>query len=159
MKAYQEASDQITEIERALSLGKKASADTSMRKLQSLMRNNVNTNYGQRMSLAKELEAQGGQMLPALAGQALNTWTPRGLQSASTVPTSLMGYSAGGPGLAAAALLGGSPRLMGEAMHGVGRISGAVSKGGESISRIADKLNVSPTVAANILYQANQAKQ
>jgi vacuolar-type H+-ATPase subunit I/STV1 len=55
MKDYSDASDQIKEIERALSLGDKASADTAMRKLQSLSRNNVNTNYGNRLKLAQEL--------------------------------------------------------------------------------------------------------
>ena len=54
MKGYSEASDTIKEIEKALSLGQKASADTSMRKLQSLMRNNVNTNYGQRADQRKK---------------------------------------------------------------------------------------------------------
>ena len=60
MKDYHQASNQIEEIERALSLGKKASIDTAMRKLQSLTRNNVNTNYGNRVNLAKQLEEQGG---------------------------------------------------------------------------------------------------
>ena len=78
MKAYSDASDQIMEIERALSLGKKASVDTGMRKLQSLARNNVQTNYGNRLSLARELEDAGGvSLLPSIARQARNSWTPR----------------------------------------------------------------------------------
>jgi hypothetical protein len=128
MKGYSEASDTIKEIERALSLGQKASADTSMRKLQSLMRNNVNTNYGQRANLANEMIAAGGQdFMPALAGQALNDLTPRGIQRA--------GVGTGGAGLAltgnipAAAGLAAvsSPRLMGEAFYGAGKVSNAVN--------------------------------
>ena len=41
MKDYSQASETLKEVERALSLGNKAAADTSMRKLQSLMRNNA----------------------------------------------------------------------------------------------------------------------
>jgi len=61
MREYSVASEQIREIERALSLGKGASVDTAMRKLQSLMRNNVQTNYGSRTKLAQQLETAGGQ--------------------------------------------------------------------------------------------------
>jgi len=158
MKNYADASDQIKEIERALSLGQKASADTSMRKLQSLMRNNVNTNYGQRLKLAQELEQKGGgQIMPALAGQALSSPTPRGLQSATTVPASMMGYGIGGAPLALAGLATGSPRLMGEASYYTGRAGGAVSGGAGRLSDLANRLGVSPEIAANILYQSDQA--
>jgi hypothetical protein len=91
MKEYSDASDLIKEIERALSLGQNASADTAMRKLQSLMRNNVNTNYGQRLNLAQQLESAGGRdLMPALAGQALSSKLPRGLQSATNIPSALL---------------------------------------------------------------------
>jgi len=158
MKNYADASDQIKEIERALSLGQKASADTSMRKLQSLMRNNVNTNYGQRLKLAQELEQKGGgQIMPALAGQALSSPTPRGLQSATTVPASMMGYGIGGAPLALAGLATGSPRLMGEASYYTGRAGGALSGSAGRLSDLANRLGVSPEIAANILYQSEQA--
>lgn len=128
MKDYSEASDLIKEIERSLSLGQKASADTAMRKLQSLMRNNVNTNYGQRVQLADALQQAGGQdFMPALAGQALSSAMPRGIQSALS--------GTGGAGLAltgnipAAIGLGAvsSPRLMGETFYGAGKAMGAVN--------------------------------
>jgi hypothetical protein len=99
-----------------------------MRKLQSLMRNNVTTNYGQRANLANEMIAAGGQdFMPALAGQALNDFMPRGIQRA--------GVGTGGAGLAmtgnipAAAGLAAmsSPRLMGETFYGLGKASGAVN--------------------------------
>lgn len=148
MQDYSDASDQIKEIERALSLGQKASADTSMRKLQSLMRNNASTNYGNRLNLAQQLEQQGGQqIMPALAGQALNSWTPRGLQSATTIPAALMA----GPGILAAA----SPRLVGEAAYYAGK---GANKGNQAVNALAQRLKVNPRVAANILYQMNQPK-
>jgi hypothetical protein len=124
MKAYQEASELTREIERALSISDKASADTGMRKLQSLMRNNANTNYGNRLDLAGQLEASGGrEIMPALAGQALNSWTPRGLQSlATSTPAALATYTIGGlPAVAANAALT-SPRLSGEMFYQAGKL-------------------------------------
>ena len=120
MKDYTTASETLKEVERALSLGDKAAADTSMRKLQSLMRNNVNTNYGNRLGLAKTLEQNGADILPAVAGQAASSWTPRGLQ----------GMVATGAGVTSllhpptlAALPFTSPRLMGEAAYKLGAIN------------------------------------
>jgi hypothetical protein len=128
MKDYSEASETIKEIERALSLGQKASADTSMRKLQSLMRNNVNTNYGQRQQLADVLQQSGGQdFMPALAGHALNDWAPRGIQRAGAATgggaLALTGNLPAAVGLTAIS----SPRLAGETMYGAGKISGAMN--------------------------------
>jgi len=135
MKGYSESSDLINEIERTLSLGDKASADTAMRKLQSLMRNNVNTNYGQRVSLAQELSKAGGiDLMPALAGQAMNSLTPRGLQGASNVPTAYLAYGAGGPALAVADVLSSSPRVVGETAYKYGQMAGALNKGAEAVS-------------------------
>jgi hypothetical protein len=122
MKQYAETADQIKEIERSLSLGKKALADTGLRKLQSIMRNNVNTNYGQRMNLATELEQAGGRPIkPALAGQALSSWTPRGIQGAGTIGTAgLLGSQISTP-LGVGYLAASSPRLVGESAYLAGQ--------------------------------------
>lgn len=156
MKDYADATEQIKEIERALSLGQKAAADTSMRKLQSLMRNNVSTNYGNRLKLAQELEQKGGgRIMPALAGQALSSPTPRGLQSASAIPTALLGYGAGGPVAAVGGLLTGSPRLMGEAAY----YAGKTAKGKNALADFMAKRNLSPANAGLTAYQLNQPKK
>lgn len=124
MKEYSQASDTIREIERALSLGNKASADTAMRKLQSLTRNNVNTNYGNRLELAKTLEQQGGnEILPALAGQAMNSWTPRGLTGQAEAIATLGTAALHNP-MAIGALPLTSPKAVGAAMYGGGRLAG-----------------------------------
>ena len=160
MKNYTEATDQIKEIERALSLGNKASADTAMRKLQSLMRNNVNTNYGQRLELAKQLEAMGGnEMMPALAGQAMNEFTPRGLQRATAAPEAFLAYSAGGPLLAAADLAASSPRLVGEAAYKYGQMANALNKAKQPVTNITNKIPVTAQeakLAALLAAQSNQ---
>jgi hypothetical protein len=163
MKNYTEATDQIKEIERALSLGQKASADTAMRKLQSLMRNNVNTNYSQRLELAKQLESMGGnEMMPALAGQALNQFTPRGLQRATAGPEAFLAYGAGGPALAAVDLAASSPRIVGEAAYKYGQMLDALNKAKQPMSNISNKMNVSPQqarLAALLAAQSNQPMQ
>jgi hypothetical protein len=154
MQAYSEATDLIREIEKTLSQGKNASVDTQMRKLQSVMRNNVNTNYGQRMSLVKQLEEAGGrEMMPALAGQALSNYAPRGLQGASSVPTALLAGSLFGTPLAAASLATSSPRLMGEAAYGAGR----VAKGLLDVQNRMPDIDY-PTMF-NLLYQAGQPRK
>jgi hypothetical protein len=122
MKDYNEASDLLNEITRSLSQGQRSTADTAMRKLQSVMRNNVNTNYGTRVKLVEELERQGGlPLMPALAGQALNDFMPRGIQRATSIPTAgAAGITGGIPAAAATAMIS-SPRLMGEAAYLAGR--------------------------------------
>lgn len=122
MKDYTEASNLLNEVTRTLSLGDRATADTAMRKLQSIMRNNVNTNYGARAQLMDQLEQQGGRQLrPALAGQALSELMPRGIQRAGLGVTSLTAGSLGGLPAAAGTAAMSSPRLMGEAAFMAGQ--------------------------------------
>jgi hypothetical protein len=131
MKGYEAASKEIDEIQKTLSLNPKASVDTALRKLQSVTRNNVNTNYGKRADLAETLSQHGApELMEKLSGQAMNAWTPRGLgKLAGTV---VAGSSWFNP-MAAATLPFMSPRLMGEAVHGAGRVAGAVPKSEEVI--------------------------
>jgi hypothetical protein len=124
MKDYSEASSTLQEIEKALSLGDKTSKDTAIRKLQSLLRNNAQTNYGNRLDLAKTLEQKGKVNLgPAIAGQAMNSWMPRGMVG-SIEKAGMVGAPFVAPSLLAAAPFT-SPRLMGETLYGLGRLSGA----------------------------------
>jgi hypothetical protein len=169
MKDYVAASDQIKEIERALSLGQKSSVDTAMRKLQSLMRNNVNTNYGNRQALARQLEQMGGKdLMPALAGQALNSPTPRGLQALGATGTGVAAFFNPSvlPLLAAQ-----SPRLAGEAALAAGRVAGAGRAGADAAKRVAEAARrtpyvnrvmpnkIDPRILANALYQMQQIKE
>jgi hypothetical protein len=128
MSAYEKASTLIKEIETTLSTKPGASIDTALRKLQSVLRDNVNTNYGRREQLANFLVNSGApHLMEKLAGQALNAWVPRGLARVAvthSVPAIAAGLAGGAPAAAAAAatvLPTMSPRLMGELAHGVGR--------------------------------------
>jgi hypothetical protein len=107
MKSYEDAANNIRDIRRTFSLTPGANVDTKLRKLQSLMRNNVNTSYGYRQKLAESMgvpegapgqinvtatpktreellaeyiPATGDELMDALAAQNLNSWEPRGLQ-------------------------------------------------------------------------------
>lgn len=115
MEDYSQSMKILDEVERSLSLGDKATVDTALRKLQSLMRNNVNSNYGQRVQSANALEQMGGaNVLPQVAGQAMNSWTPRGLQGAVGVGGSIVNPSA----IPLMPLM--SPRAVGETARVVG---------------------------------------
>tara|TARA_R110000868_G_scaffold99842_2_gene274651 strand:+ start:139 stop:1758 length:1620 start_codon:yes stop_codon:yes gene_type:complete len=129
MKAYEESLSLEREIERALSLNNRSAADTAIRKLQSLTRNNANTNYGYRLELAKALQEQGNQdLMPALAGQALSSYVPRGLAGQGAA----LGIGAGGAltfnPMAAAMLPLTSPKLVGMGAYGVGRATRNIPK-------------------------------
>ena len=124
MKAYEESLTMEREIERALSLGDKASADTAIRKLQSLTRNNANTSFAYRKELADALKTEGGvDLMPALSGQALSSWTPRGMAGQGTA----LGIGATGAltvnPMAAALLPLTSPRLVGATAYGAGKMA------------------------------------
>lgn len=140
MKDYSEASATLQEIEGALSLGNNKSKDTAIRKLQSLMRNNAQTNYGNRLELAKTLEDKGGVNLgPSIAGQAMSSWTPRGM-----VGSIEKGGMAFAPFVAPGALLAApftSPRLMGEGLYSLGAMSGGAGNSARGMLGIAGSSN------------------
>ena len=122
MKKYSEGLDQASELKKALSLGNKSSIDSSLRKLQSVMRDNVNTNYGNRVNYAEILEqASGKPIMAQLAGQALSSPTPRGLQKLLPSVSGISGLAV--DPLFLATIPAQSPRLMGEATILAGKAS------------------------------------
>lgn len=134
MKDYWAKSGQLSEIERSLSLGDKAAKDTAVRKLQSLLRNNVSTNFGNRLKSAHVLASEGGQdVLPAIAGQSMSSWMPRGMAGAIErvgIPaTALLAPKA----LALAPLT--SPRLVGNVAYGLGAGVRSASNAGNQAMR------------------------
>lgn len=133
MGEYEAALKMEREIERALSLGKNAAEDTAIRKLQSLSRNNVNTNYGNRLELAKTLEQQGNvSLMPAISGQAMNSWTSRGLGGQLGMGGTVTAAALMQNPLLASLLLPQSPRAVGTALYAAGR--GAKAAGGTGLT-------------------------
>ena len=154
MKNYADASDQIREMEKTLSLKNSFSADTALRKLQSLTRNNVSTNYGQRLDLAKQLEAQGGvPFINALSGQAMQSTMPRGLATLGGIGT-LIASRLANP-MALGMLPFQSPRLVGEAAYGLGRGAGLA---GQAMANVPLG-PTSGTALMNLLPQLSKGQQ
>lgn len=127
MQGYETASDLIKQMEQTLKLNKNAPIDTTLRRLQSVLRDNVNTSYGYRGELADFLVKSGApHLLEKIAGQALESWAPRGIgKLAASIGA---GYGVWNHDLQdvvrAAIILGlSSPRTMGEAAHGLGTAS------------------------------------
>lgn len=143
MRDYRVMSNLINEMKRTLSLNDKATLDTKARKLQSVMRNNVNTNYGQRTRLVDELSKLEPDLPAALAGQALSSPTPRGLQGVGGTATIGTGIATMNP-LVALTLPAFSPRAVGEAAYYAGR-------GTQTVADIMKRTGMTPQEAARYL--------
>lgn len=133
MKDYADSTKAINEIQGTFSLGEKGSKDTAIRKLQSLLRNNVQSNYGNRLNLADQLQTEGGVSLtPAIAGQAMSSWLPRGMtgvvEKAGIPGAALLTHNP----LMLAAGIPASPRLMGEGAYALGKAAGGVGSAASS---------------------------
>lgn len=113
MDVYSKNAEEIKQIKDAFSLRNNTGVDTMLRKLQSVGRNNVNTNYGYRGRLMDNLDFHGN-LQDAIAGQALSSWLPRGM--------------AGSIGAIASGLrpetVFFSPRLVGEGAYSLGKTIG-----------------------------------
>ena len=151
MSGYENASAELADIEKTLSLGRKASIDTSLRKLQSIMRDEANTNWGRRVNVGRQLEEAGAEtLMPQLAGQSLSAAMPRGLSARIGQMGNIMQAGSGiaaNPaavlpivGKAAALGIPASPRLMGEAAYYTGKVAGIPAKLGELLSQYGSKL-------------------
>lgn len=159
MESYGEAKTLLKQLQSSFSLPlneRKVVVDTALRKLQSVMRNNANTNYGYRKSLMQNLEENGAPNLTyKLAGQALSSASPRGIskvavEKGAEIGTALFGLFTGNPTLMGGALkaagityLTSTPRLAGEAAYYAGRIAKPTSK-------VLNRPN------ARVLYQAGR---
>lgn len=141
MQDYSDASSQLSEITKAFSLGNNAAADTAIRKLQSVTRNNVNANYGNRSELAKILQEQGGNnIINALSGQAMNSWAGRGIGSHIGSAGALAGALTNPYSLAVLPFQ--SPKLVGAAAYGAGKTAAIPSK----IAALLEKSMPNPTL-------------
>jgi len=150
MKDYLEASDTLQDLAKSLVSNDRAASDLTLRKLQSIFRNNVNTNYGSRLEKAKILEGAGADTLfPMLAGQVFNAPTARGIQG------SIAPYAAGGGIVAAlsnpalwpliaATGAASSPRIVGLTSYYGGKAFGAGEKLAEALKSYTGKSPIDP---------------
>lgn len=125
METYGKAAEAIKELKNTLSLEK--NPDTALRKLLSVMRDNVQTNYGKRASLVELLETGGTEVMSKIAGQELSSVLPRGILG-RMLGGGAVGFGAATGGLgglltpgAIPAIAVASPRIIGEAAQLTGQ--------------------------------------
>jgi hypothetical protein len=105
------------------------------------MRNNVQTNYGERVKMVKELERAGAkEIMPALAGQSLNEWLPRGMVGQLERAGGLYGMLVS-PITTAIGATVASPRVTGTAAYGLGKIAGIKDKIARGIPLTLEEAN------------------
>ena len=115
---FGETSEFLSELERGLSAGDKATIDQAYRRIATTLK----TNNEQRMNLVRELdEATGGSLLSDISGQQLSEALPRGLIGTYLAPIIAGGAIAGGvtPAILPGLLLA-SPRTVGEFARSLG---------------------------------------
>ena len=117
MKDYETAIKLERQFMQELSIGKNKQAGTTLRKLQSALRNNVNTSYGNRLNMLEDLDPS---LITEIGGQALSSITPRGLQGLSA--SGVAGYGAFVNPTMLAGLPFQSPRLVGETAFKIGQL-------------------------------------
>jgi hypothetical protein len=146
MRDYAEASDALREIEKTFSLKQGGSADTAMRKLQSITRNNVNTNYGQRLTLAQQLEQEGGRpFISMLQGEAMSGKSARGLAGVGE-GAAILGGAFYNPAFLAA-LPFQTPRVVGEGAYAGGRAARVASAPFRALGVTTQDINTIGTLA------------
>ena len=136
MADYSRASDQLNEMRRTLSINEKATTDTTLRKLQSSQRDNVNTNFGQRRALVDDLAQYEPDLPYVLAGQSMSGLEPRGLARVGTGLGAIYGAVNLDP-TALAVMPLTSPRGVGEAAHAAGRVAGGVERSATAAARVS----------------------
>jgi hypothetical protein len=163
MGAYEEASDLLKEFEKSLSLNDKATADTTLRKLQSILRNNANTNYGAREALGQELVQAGAtNLMPGLAGQMMSSPTPRALSGQMTGVGTIVNAAQSFPGsvlepTTLALMAATSPRVIGETAYAAGQVAGVPKKLAALLGQYGDTLSQQNPRLAPVIASTRKA--
>jgi hypothetical protein len=147
MKDYAQATDQLNEISKSLSLGPNAQKGTAVNKLQSMLRNDVSGNYGRRAKLGDVLSKYEPDLVPTVAGDMANSILSRGMTARLGELGSLGAGVASGAGLASPHLLpfalGGlavsSPRLVGETINAANRARGPIADVTGAAARLTNR--------------------
>lgn len=143
---YAKTSKLTGDIEKALSLSKKTGADTSIRKISQIMRDN----FTYRRDLVRQLEGMTGtDIQSAVAGIQLNKLTPRGLQGVITTSAITGALAMIHPQLLPA-LLVSSPRAMGEFLNLLGNTS-------RQVKALGAKADIGKVVSTPVRQTAFQA--
>lgn len=141
MSDYAAGKNLIREIEDTFSLKEGKPTDTQFRKLQSVLRSNVNTNFGERFNLAQRLNELEPTLFPEITGQTLNPLAPSGIQRAvggANLLAQAGNVITGGASIPLEYLLtlpAQSPRVMGNIAYRAGQTSGLLRDAGGAFNR------------------------
>jgi hypothetical protein len=123
---YTNRSRDLTQIDKELSVFNK-NDNTTLRKLMSSQRNNVNTNFGRRGELVDELATKRPNLPGQIAGASMSGIMPTGLaRILGPGSAAAAAYYASNP-WALAAIPASMPRVVGEAAYKVGQAGGALT--------------------------------
>jgi len=130
MNAYESATKAEKAIIKELSLGKNVGTGTTLRKLNQAVKDNAASNFGNRGEIVSKLNPD---IMPKLAGGALSSYVPRGLQGViaggGQVPAMAYAVSQGAnPAAFIPGLLAQSPRLVGNIANVYGMAKGPLSQ-------------------------------
>jgi len=158
METWSEFKNKMKEYNKTLSLSEGATVDTATRKLQSALRDQVNTAFGSRLKLLDELDKYSPGLKDAVSGQTLKSKWPRGVARLGPIGAIGGGLFGGWHGAMlgeAGRLLLSSPKAGGLTAYGLGRAAPAVGK----TTRVLGKPFTNPISAraVGIAGQANNA--
>ena len=130
MKAYEDASAMERNISQATGIfgnSKATNMSTALRKLQQSTKDGVLGNQGQKLSYVERLDQANPNafLKEQIAGSALNTITPRGIQGSimGALPSAGLAFGASTNPFAYLGLASASPRAMGELAYYTGKAS------------------------------------
>ena len=132
MKKYETSLNLEKDIRKTFSIdNRSATIDTTLRKLNTALRDNVTTGFGGREKLLGAFD-KAGKIKDKLAGQALHDIMPRGIQKiAGPALAGAAGYI--NPVAGAVVLGAESPRLVGSLAYGAGRAASPVARAGKTL--------------------------
>lgn len=157
--AYAQHSDLINQIEKSLSLGDKATLDTSLRKLTSVLRQN----FELRDALVGELKAASGKDIRGqIAGLNMSELSPRGIMRPLVGGTTAAGIGGVAVHIISPQLLLGlasaSPRIVGELANALGMSSRALQNLLSPIKKMTGKA-IGNAAVNRILEQSSPVSQ
>ena len=161
MKNYEIQRQLLEDINKGLSSGDRVAKEATLNKIMGALKDTPSAEM--RRELLDVIKQQTGvDVMPAIAGQELRSWTPK----------SGFGRAALGGGLTSAVVLRHpeiaavlpltSPRLMGELYYGAGRLGGLSKRGVNALATGAGLRNLNPAQEAyfnSLLMGAGQQQQ
>jgi len=136
MRPYEEAQELLNEFRTEFRAGNEQSSNQVLRKLQQSLRSNVNTNFGEKLNLLKQIDDldEATSIVASLSGRAMSELTPAGLSRIAGPAAGFALGLSGQPVLAGLSLAASSPRIVGEVTRGAGIARGLLDRYEDPIS-------------------------